>query len=211
MKDENWYRQREKMREMGIPVGVGMPEQQPEEHMVEDIAEQQDGDYTQAMAEQAIAMGDMANQGGYSAPYIDNEKAKIIDFINRLEPQERNQLGEVISGEIPKEVMFDKGLYPFFAHNSTMSNLDEHELRMMRAKFKTAANAAVGAMKRGSFTPDKFAYFEGAEAMAFLRLNQNKGGQERYFSGVEAQDTHHSYSVSQKKSIKENLKRALNR
>lgn len=199
---KQWY------RDQGVPVGVGMPEgvRVPEEE-VDRIQQEMDEAYAQQKAEQDMMYGDQG--GGYTPHYVDSEKAKIIDYINTVLPAEYDEKKRVKAGEVPPEIMFTGALYSIFAHNSTMSNLDENEIRTAQNKLKTGINVSIGAMEKGRFTPDMMAKMEGAELMGLLRINQNKNGQERYFSGVEASDQHHSYSTGQRASILENIKRAF--
>ena len=222
---EEWeahQQRKQKYRQAGIPVGLGIPrEGELPEHIREQERQQKWDEDEQNFNDYKMGQ-DVMNDQEFTQPYMQNDKAKIVQYVNTCEPQKYGyHTGEdgvkrkvVVEGEVPPEVFFAPGMHAYYSHNATMSNLDEYELREHHQKAETIINVTVGAMEEDEFSPEMFAKMEGAEAQIKLRINSNKQtpmgvGQERYLIAAEIHDQHKTYGSASSGSRARNIWNAV--
>lgn len=203
---ERHERRRKKFHEDGIPVGYGIPDNISQEKEKQARNQLEEAQMEDEMNEAAL-MNEIMSGGGYTPPYAPTDKAKIIDFINRQVPIEykyiRDEDGNIVekqvkSGEIPPEVMFAGGLYAYYNHTATMSNLDDQEVKEHHSNLRILRMSTEMSMPRNKYTPEMMSMMDGAEFQLQLRVNQNKYGQERYLSAAEIHEENKRFGLGQR-------------
>lgn len=215
-------RSKEEYRKEGVPVGVGAPEDpdltkvarplsEPEQMRVAmqaamEETPQQDEIIEAGMMQEAV----MGKNYRPQMPY--GEKTKILDFINTTKPYQREwvtnpKTGEgfvqVSGGDIEFEVM--EMFSGFLAHNASMSNLGEKELRVANCTLDIAEMAARMARPRSAYTPELNAAIVNAKHLASLKLNMNKDGQERQLAATEITKEMKTIGVTKEPSRYQNI------
>jgi len=114
----------------------------------------------------------IAAQPTYQQQPLEEDRARIIQYIHSLEPiQEKD--GK-IKGEVPIEIIFN--LFGYLAHNSSFSDLDEDEIKAAQIGLERSALYVRMSMPRKKYTPEFALWMRNAQHLAKLRLNQNKDG-----------------------------------
>lgn len=182
---------------MGVPVGVGTaPDKNkiPEEQENLKKLEEEEND---ELAEYLTYKAALNSGNDYTPRAAPGDKARIVQFINTNLPWKKNEKGDIEDGEIPPDMFFK--FYGWFAHNSSMSNLNDNELAADEIDLDIQELEIMMAMKRTDYDPQKNADIRNAKHLAKLRLFQNRGGIERYLSAAEVQEDLKMYKIFKNK------------
>ena len=176
---------------MGVPVGVGAKEPSVEEKQQE-IENRIQAAHDDEMLEEMVRRNN--DSGGYTQTLAPGDKARIVQFINTNQPWKvDNVTKEITEGEIPPELFFN--FFGWLAHNSSMSNLAENELKEEEINLDIQELEVMMAMRRQEYTPQVNSWIRNAKHLAKLRLYQNRDGGERYLSAAEIQEDLKMYKI----------------
>lgn len=151
----------------------------------------------------------LAQEPSYKQPILEEDKGRIIQFINQVTPYKRvryrgrDESGKPVirekieSGDLDDEIM---ELYEgYVAHNTTFTNFDDRQIRVHEVRIASNKLLARMCKPRSMMTPDYARKLHNAEHVAICRLNQNKNGDNFKFSAGTISAELREVSLGQKK------------